>query len=100
MPDVQPIEPMASVRDIAKQDAGIVPWQILDGATTESLGKIAPASLAAEWRRVYQPNWRKNYDYLALRRVNCAAEIPAQPDLVLVGESASYRLYRIIHSGG
>jgi hypothetical protein len=100
-PDVQPIEPTAIVRDIALPDLGIVPWSMLasNGSTSQQPEDLTAAMPADAWR-VYGRDWRKNYDYLALRRLNCPAEIPPQADLVPIGDSAVYRLYRIVHQGG
>jgi hypothetical protein len=96
-PGLQPIEPMPSVSDIAVPDLGVVPWTVLAAGTSPS-GQAETASVMPEnaWR-IYVRDWRKNYDYLALRRLNCPAEILPQHDLVPVAESATYRLYRIVH---
>jgi hypothetical protein len=100
-PDVQPIEPTATVGDIAVPDFGIVPWAVLasNGNATEQPEELA-ADMSPDAWRVYGRDWRKNYDYLALRRLNCPADIPPQADLVPVGDSATYRLYRIVHQNG
>ncbi len=90
-PDLQPIEPAAALGEIAIPDLGIVPWSILDSAPNTA------AQAAADPWRIYRGEWRKYYDYLALRRLNCPAEIPPEPDLVPVADSATYRLYRIVH---
>jgi hypothetical protein len=92
-PDVQPIEPAAVLAGIAIPDLGIVPWFVLDAANGQENAAAAPAD---PWR-LYRRDWRKNYDYLALRRLNCPGEIPAQPDLVPIADSVTYRLYRIVH---
>ena len=58
----------------------------------------AAAQMSEDTWRIYVRDWRKNYDYLALRQLNCPAEIAPEPGLVPVAESATYRLYRIVHS--
>ena len=89
---------MPAVGDIALPDLGIVPWAVLaSGANPKAEQALAAVISERAWR-VYARDWRKNYDYLALRRVNCPAEIPAEPDLVPVAESSTYRLYRIVHT--
>ena len=96
-PDQQPIEPTPAVGDIALPDLGIVPWAVLASGANPKAEEALAAGVSERAWRVYARDWRKNYDYLALRRVNCPAEIPAEPDLVPVAESATYRLYRIVH---
>lgn len=99
-PGLQPIEPMPMVSDIAVPDLGIVPWAVLAaGASLAGQERTASAMSEDTWR-VYVRDWRRNYDYLALRLLNCPGEIAPQPDLVPVGESATYRLYRIVHPAG
>lgn len=99
-PNMQPIEPTATVRDIAVLDLGIVPWSMLasGGSLVGQPVELTDLMPADAWR-IYGRDWQRNYDYLALRRLNCPAEIPPEADLVPVGDSATYRLYRIVHQG-
>lgn len=97
-PGLQPIEPMPAVSDIAVPDLGIVPWSVLAAGASPTAQQEMASVLSENAWRLYARDWRKNYDYLALRRLNCPAEIPPQPDLVPVADSATYRLYRIVHA--
>ncbi len=96
-PGLQPIEPTAAVASIATQNAGIIPWSVLAyGDSAAGQSEMVHARPGSVWR-IYPRDWRKNYDYLALRRSGCVTEIEPQDGLERVGDSLTYRLYRIVH---
>lgn len=97
-PDVQPIEPMPAMHGLAMPDIGIIPFAVLVAAETDEGRRRIAKAPAGDLLRSIPVNWRRDYDYVALRRLNCAAEIAPQPDFVPVAESLSYRIYRINHA--
>lgn len=96
-PTMQPIEPAASVRGDVVENAGIVPWRVLRLNATAAGRRWLRTAPASSIPRLYAEDWQEKYDYLAVRRVNCARQIAPRHGLVPIAQSATYQLYRIVH---
>jgi hypothetical protein len=95
---MQPILPAEKVSGIVTPDAGMVTWPIVVyGDSAAGQKELSKARRKTGWKVYYPPNWRKNFDVLAVLQMNCAREIPPEKDLVPIGKSETYQLYRIVH---
>lgn len=99
-PKMQPIAPTPQVRNFARPNVGLIPWPTLMlGAAAERDPRITHSHDARYWYRfwtVYPHHWQARYDYLAMRALPGEAVLPPRSDLVLVGQSRVFRLYRIV----
>lgn len=95
-PEMQPIQPTPAVRGYAYPNVGIASWNLL---STGLQGERNPAFFAKQPKAffyVYPMHWNRRYDYLAMRQLPCDPVFRPTPGLAFVGESQTYRLYRIV----
>jgi hypothetical protein len=97
MPDVQPIEAVGSLATIGPPNIGVLSWELLTAAESEAGRQKIAAMPAAPILLAIPSDWRQAYDYIAVHQTPCTGKMPPQADFVLLGESLSYRIYRITH---
>jgi hypothetical protein len=93
-PNLQPVEPAAAVRDLAKPAPQAIPWFMLRAGERAERDAAFARQLPPEFWYYVPHAWRRRYDYLAVLHTGCSGEIAPLIGLTPVGESQTYRLYR------
>jgi hypothetical protein len=95
-PKMQPIEPTPKIRDYARANAGILPWNVLLAGQAAETHPALARKMPPDFWGYYPDGWTKRYDYLAVLKRVCDAVPPREPGLAFAGSSGIWRFYRIV----